>query len=48
MLTTSRRIDKFPTQGQRLSDKFPTARTDKMTNMPDKYPGGHMGMLGID
>ena len=40
MLTTSRRIDKFPTPGQRLSNKFPTTGTDKMTNMANKYPGG--------
>ena len=32
MLTASRRIDKCPTPGQRFSDKFPTAGTDKMTN----------------
>ena len=32
MLTASRRIDKCPNPGQRFSDKFPTARTDKMTN----------------
>ena len=32
MSITSRRIDKCPTPKQRFSDKFPTARTDKMTN----------------
>ena len=32
MLTASRRIDKCPTPGQRFSDKFPTAGTDKMRN----------------
>ena len=32
MSITSRRIDKCPTPKQRLSDKFPTARTYKMTN----------------
>ena len=32
MLTASRRIDKCFTPGQRFSDKFPTAGTDKMTN----------------
>ena len=35
-LTASRRIDKCPTNGQRVSDKFPTAGTNKM------------GTLGID
>lgn len=30
MLTASRRIGKCP--GQRFSDKFPTAGTDRMTN----------------
>ena len=32
MLTASRRIGKCPTPGQRFSDKFPTAGTDRMTN----------------
>ena len=32
MSIASRRIDKCPTPKQRFSDKFPTARTDKMTN----------------
>ena len=31
-LTASRRFDKCPTPGQRCSEKFPTAGTDKMTN----------------
>ena len=38
ILTHSRRIGKCPTPGQRFSDKFPTARTDKMTNA--RRPGG--------
>ena len=46
MSITSRRIDKCPTPKQRFSDKFPTARTDKMTNSW-QIPTG-MGMLGID
>ena len=31
-LIASIRLDKYPTPGQRFSDKFPTARTDKVTN----------------
>ena len=37
---SSKRIDKCPTLGQRFSDKFPTAGTDKMKRKPDKFPGG--------
>ena len=36
--------EKCPTPGQRYSDKFPTARTDKKTNVP----GGEVGTLGFD
>ena len=36
---TSRRINKCPTPKQRFSDKFPTARTYKMTNSW-QVPGG--------
>ena len=43
MLTACRRIDKCPIPGQRLSDKFPTVGTDKMTNAR-----GRMSRLGID
>ena len=43
VLTASRRIDKCPTPWQRLSDKFPTVGTDKMTNAR-----GWMGTLQID
>ena len=43
MLTACRRIDKCAIPGQRLSDKFPTVGTDKMTNAR-----GRMSRLGID
>ena len=39
MLTSSRRIDKCPTSGQRFSDKLPTARTDEMEKAR-QMPGG--------
>ena len=39
---TSRRINKCPTHKQRFSDKFPTARTYKMTNSW-QVPGGGGG-----
>ena len=39
MLTACRRIDKCAIPGQRLSDKFPTVGTDKMTNAR-QMPGG--------
>ena len=42
-VTASRRIDKCPTPGYRFSDKFPTKRTDKMTNAREG-----MGTLGIN
>ena len=44
---SSRRIEKFPTPGQRFSDKFPTAGTYKMT-IARKMPGGYLVTLGID
>ena len=40
MSITSRRIDKCPTPKQRFSDKFPTARTEKMTNFWQMPRGG--------
>ena len=42
ILTHSRRIEKCPTPGQRLSDKFPTVGTDKITNAR-QMPGGGGG-----
>ena len=46
-LTASRRIDKCPIPGQRFSDKFPTAKTDKVTNAWQS-PGWGKGTLGIN
>ena len=40
MSITSRRIEKCPTPKQRFSDKFPTARTEKMTNSWQMPRGG--------
>ena len=40
ILIHSRRIEKCPTPGQRFSDKFPTAGTDKMTNARQTTGGG--------
>ena len=45
-LIASIRLDKCPTPGQRFSDKFPTARTDKVTNAWQS-PGWGKGTLGI-
>ena len=42
MLTASRRIDKCPIPGQRFSDKFPTAGTEKMKNTRQMPGGGHV------
>ena len=55
MSISSRRTDTCPTPKPMFSDKFPTARTEKMTNswqMPREGGGGggggRMGTLGID
>ena len=44
---SSRRIEKFPTPGQRFSDKLPTAGTCKMT-IARQMSGVDLGTLGID
>ena len=46
MLTSSRRIDKCTTSGQRFSDKFPTVGTGKMKKAL-QMPGG-ISMLVTD
>ena len=42
-LTASRRFDKCPTPGQRCSENFPSAETNKMTNAQQMPRGIFLG-----